>query len=143
MTRRADILPPIEPMYSEARAAKLLGIKKRSLRTERCNGRIGFKMVAGKVTYLHSHLVEWQQEGSSPCQDEAKDHTSSPSKRRASPKAFITSAGQKKAGPASVRQAKQTSDALKRRSQTGLSNKDRQHETGAQVIPLKLGLRTC
>ena len=59
MTRRADILPPFEPMYSEARAAKLLGIKNRSQRTDRCNGRIGFKMVAGKVTYLHSHLVEW------------------------------------------------------------------------------------
>jgi hypothetical protein len=126
-------------MYSETDAAKVLGINPRSLRTERTNGRIGYKMVAGKVMYRHSQLVAWQQEGSSPCQDEALDHTLFASKRKAGPKASTTSAGQKMAGQGSVRQAKQTSNALKKRSQTGLSNNDTRQETSGQVVPLKQG----
>src|SRR5262252_9189329 len=56
-------LEPLEPMYTEEHAARLLGITPRSLRTERENERIGYKPVAGKIMYRHSDLVRWQKRG--------------------------------------------------------------------------------
>ena len=53
----------LEPMYTEEHAARLLGIPPRSLRTERENGRIGYKPVCGRVMYRLSDLVRWQKRG--------------------------------------------------------------------------------
>jgi hypothetical protein len=53
----------IHPLYTEGEAARLLGIKPRSLRTERYAGRIAYKPVAGIIMYRHADLVAWQEEG--------------------------------------------------------------------------------
>jgi hypothetical protein len=50
----------LEPMYTEVEAARRLGIKPRSLRTERENGRIKFKKIACIPYYSLQDLVEWQ-----------------------------------------------------------------------------------
>lgn len=49
----------VEPLYSEADAARMVGVKIRSLRIEREHGRIAFKRVAGIPLYSKTHLVEW------------------------------------------------------------------------------------
>ena len=67
-------------LYTEIEAAEALGVKPRSLRTERVAGRIGYKPVAGKIMYRHSDLEHWLQQGEEPCQDEIEDRTSLQSK---------------------------------------------------------------
>ena len=69
-----------EPLYTEKEAAELLGIKERSLRTEREAGRLGFKKVAGKIMYRQRDLVAWLNLGEDTCQDATQDRTSSGSR---------------------------------------------------------------
>ena len=130
-------LAPIEPMYSEAHAAKKVGVKPRSLRTEREAGRIKFKRVAGKIMYRHSDLVQWQIEGETLCQDEARDLAWTLCANEAGPKQSTTSDGRKAAARASVAQAKRTSDALKSRSRVGSPSADTPPKAGGQVVPMK------
>jgi hypothetical protein len=129
-------LPEIEPMYSEAHAAKLCGIKPRSLRTEREAGRIRFKRVAGKTMYRHSDLLAWQQEGET-CRDKEEDRDLSPSRNGVGKEPCGISDGQSTAGRASVRQAKRTASALKRRSPTGSSNNVTVSDTAGQVVQIR------
>lgn len=53
----------IGQLLTEAEAARQIGIKPRSLRTERYAGRISFKRVAGKIYYRSADLEEWQGGG--------------------------------------------------------------------------------
>ena len=66
----------LDRLYTEAEAGEALGIKPRSLRTERVAGRIGYKRVAGKIMYRRRDLVEWMNQGEEPCRDEIEDRTS-------------------------------------------------------------------
>ncbi len=54
---------PFERLYTEIEGAEAVGIKPRSLRTERAAGRIGYKRVAGKIMYRHSDLEHWLRQG--------------------------------------------------------------------------------
>jgi hypothetical protein len=101
-------------LYTEIEAGKALGIKPRSLRTERIAGRIGYKRVAGRIMYRHSDLEHWLKQGENPCQDEIEDRTSSMSKRVAA----TTSASPKTDGTGAAAQALAISSKLKRRSKT-------------------------
>lgn len=49
-------------LYTEVQAAETVGISPRSLRSERTNGRIAFKRVAGKIMYRYEDLVAWERE---------------------------------------------------------------------------------
>src|SRR5689334_5968912 len=117
-----DALPPLEPLYSEIHAARILGIKPRSLRTERCAGRISYKRVAGKVMFRHSDLVAWQKEGT-PCQEAAqtKGQSLSQSKRRDGGNPSGISDGTKAAEATSVQRARAIAARLKRSSPDGSS----------------------
>ncbi|MCH9011942.1 MAG: helix-turn-helix domain-containing protein [Proteobacteria bacterium] len=108
------MIEPIERLYTETEAAELLGIKPRSLRTERVAGRIGFKRVAGKIMYRHSDLQKWMEQGEEPCRDQTEDRTSSISKRGAA----TTSPGPKTDGAGAAAQVRAISSRLKRRSKT-------------------------
>jgi Helix-turn-helix domain len=107
----------IEPLYSEEEAARRLGIKARSLRTERTAGRIGFKRVAGKIMYRHDDLTAWQREGER-CQavDRTSGQNSSSSKRKAGSGPSTTSGGAKVGGAESVRRALEIGERLKKSS---------------------------
>ena len=132
-----ELRSDLEPMYSEKQAAIKLGIKKRSLMTERVAGRIKSKKVAGKIFYLHSALVEWQQRDNHSCQEKVPDPGSYSSKRLDGLGASTTSDGRKMDVHASVRRAKQTSNALKRSSRTGSSLEAKKPSSTAPVVPLK------
>jgi DNA-binding XRE family transcriptional regulator len=69
--------PELEPLYTEVEAARLLGLKPRSLRSERTNGRISYKPVAGRIMYRASDLVRWQRQGERRCpkEDPAKSQS--------------------------------------------------------------------
>ncbi len=45
-------------LYTEIEAGKALGIKPRSLRTERIAGRIGYKRVAGRIIVRVHEVLE-------------------------------------------------------------------------------------
>jgi len=131
----------IYPLYSEVEAARMLGIKPRSLRTERYAGRIGYKPVAGKVMYRHADLVAWQQEGV-PCQGEGrtKARSSSNGRTKDGESRSGTSDGQKAAVPGSTQQALLIADKLTKSSAAGSSSADKtrkSHAPSAPVIPLR------
>jgi hypothetical protein len=128
-------------MYSEVEAARRLGIKPRSLRTERTNGRIAHKSVAGKIMYRHSDLVAWQREGE-PCRADGplKARNSSGSKREGGNNRSGTFAGAKVAEAASVQQAQAIAEELIRSSRAGSSSAaeaSTSHGKPAPVIPLR------
>jgi integrase len=50
----------IEPLYLECEAARMIGIEPRALRSERVNGRISYKKVAGRIMYGAEDLAEWR-----------------------------------------------------------------------------------
>ena len=52
-----------KPLYTEDELAGVLGIKPRSLRTERQAGRIGFKRVAGRIMYRPADAERWLDKG--------------------------------------------------------------------------------
>src|SRR5215475_2259688 len=110
----------IEPMYTEVEAARLVGIKPRSLRTERHAGRIRHKRVAGRIMYRHSDIVAWQRKDE-PCRAEGqiKDLSSSLSKRRVGSKGSGTFVGAKTAAASSVQQAQAIADRLIKSLHTG------------------------
>ena len=105
---------PIERLYTDTEAAEVLGIKPRSLRTERSAGRIGFKRVAGKVMYRHRDLVNWMNQGEEPCQDATEDRTSLQSKGAAT----SMSHGQKTDAADGEAQVRRISRTLKASSKT-------------------------
>ena len=104
----------LDRLYTEVEAAELLGIKPRSLRTERIAGRIGYKRVAGKIMYRHSDLEHWLRQREKRCQDETKDRTSSMSKRVA----VTTSPSPKTDGAGAAAQVRAISSRLKASSKT-------------------------
>ena len=112
----------LEPMYSEIEAARRLGIKPRSLRTEREAERITHKKVAGKIMYRHSDLVAWQRKGET-CREDApiKGRGLSPSRERDSGNPSGTSGGAKTAAPASTAPGLVIADQLIRSSRAGFS----------------------
>jgi hypothetical protein len=102
-----------ERLYTETEAAELIGIKARSLRSERLAGRITYKRVAGKIMYRHdTDLLQWMRKGEEPCPDETEDRTLSGSR----PAAPGTSPGPRAAEASGEARAKATASALKRRS---------------------------
>src|SRR5690242_2690959 len=131
-----EALPPLEPLYSESHAARILGIKPRSLRNERCAGRISYKRVAGKVMFRHSDLVAWQKKGT-PCQEDAqtKGPSSLLSKSRAGGNPSGTSAGTPVAEATGVQRARAIAARLKRSSPDGSSAEPTRSR--GRVIPLK------
>ena len=126
----------VDRLYSEIYAAEVMGIKPRSLRTERQAGRIGYKRVAGKVMYRESDLIAWQNQGIAPCHDRTEDRASSPSRKRAGSAASTTSAGPKTAAHASVQRAKAISNELKRSSRSGCSLRG-EESYAAPMIPMR------
>ena len=102
----------LDRLYTEIEAAEALGIKPRSLRTERFAGRIGFQRVAGKIMYRHSDLQKWMVRGEKPWPDVERDRGSSIS----TSEPVTTSAGPKTDGPAKEAQVRKISDSLKKRS---------------------------
>ena len=104
----------LDQLYTEVEGADALGIKPRSLRTERLAGRIGYKRVAGKIMYRRPDLVEWMNQGEEPCRDEIEDRTSSLSKVAAT----FTSPGPKADGVGDAAQVRATSRKLKGYSKT-------------------------
>ena len=132
----AATLPELEPMYSEAHAAKLVNIETRSMRTEREAGRIRFKKVAGKIMYTHSQLVAWQREDEQ-CREREEDRDLSPFKSGVGNNLSGTSDGQKTVAHASVQRAKQTASALKRRSRTGSSSDATPAANAGPVVPIR------
>ena len=104
----------------QAEAAKKIGIKVRSLRTERIAGRIGHKRVAGKVMYRERDIERWFNEGEEPWHDRTEALTSDSSRREAS----ITSAGAKAGAAGSAARAQKISQQLKGRSRPSSDRKD-------------------
>ncbi len=104
----------LDRLYTEIEAAEVLGIKPRSLRTERVAGRIGFKRVAGKIMYRHSDLQKWMEQGEEPCRDAIEDHTSSISNRMAA----TAYPGPKTDAAGAAAQVRAISRKLKKRSKT-------------------------
>ena len=104
----------LDRLYTEFEAAEVLGIKPRSLRTERVARRIGFKRVAGKIMYRHSDLQKWMEQGEEPCRDEIKDRTSCMSNRVA----VTTSPSPKTDGAGAAAQVRAISSRLKASSKT-------------------------
>jgi hypothetical protein len=135
-------LPEIEPFYTEADAAKRLGIEFTWLRAERYAGRIGWKKVAGPVMYRHQDLVDWQKRGISPCQeaDPPPNRGSSTYSARVV-RPSTKSTGTTDSGSASVQRAQAAAEKLIKSSHAGsrttkTSNAD---SPPARVIPLKRG----
>ena len=133
-------LPELEPLYTEAEAAKKLGIAFRWLRAERYAGRIGWKKVAGRVMYRHRDLVDWQKKGIEPCPAAAppanpvSSANSKPAARRSG-----KSTGTTESGSASVRRALAAAEKLIRSSRAGSSTTKTNSADSppAPVIPLK------
>ncbi len=117
-----------KPLYTEKEAAELLGIKERSLRTEREAGRLGFKKVAGKVMYRQRDLDTWLDLGEDPCPDATEDRTSSGSK----PEGAIISPIPKADAASAARRVKSATTALKKRSRDSSPSSP---ATAARVIP--------
>ncbi len=117
-------------LYTEKEAAILLGIKERSLRTERMARRIGFKRVAGKIMYRHRDLVDWIERGEEPCQDETADRTSFSSR----PVGATTSPTPSTDEASDAQRIRTITSKLKRRSP---SSSPSGHVTGGRVIPAK------
>ena len=69
---------PIEPLYTEVEAARLLGIKSTWLRAERYAGRISWKKVAGHAMYRRADLVAWQKKGVPVREDAREDGRTAP-----------------------------------------------------------------
>ncbi len=111
MTRAVQEL---DRLYTEDEAGEALGIKPRSLRTERVAGRIGYKRVAGKIMYRRRDLVEWMNQGEEPCRDEIEDRTSLPSRGAKT----IISLGPKTDGAGDAAQVRAISQKLKGCSKT-------------------------
>ena len=101
-------------LYTEIEGADAIGIKPRSLRTERVAGRIGYKRVAGKIMYRHSDLEHWLQQGEEPCHDEIEGLTSLPSRDART----ITSLGPKPDAAGAAAQVRAISEKLKGSSKT-------------------------
>ena len=131
----------IEPMYTEVEAARLVGVKPRSLRTERCAGRIGYKKVAGKVMYRRSDLVAWQRKGE-PClaDGQTKAQSSFSFEREAGRRRSGTFGGARAAAAGSVQQALAIAEQLIKSSPGGFSNVaavSKNPARAAPVIPLR------
>jgi len=127
----------LEPMYSEIEAARRLGIKPRSLRTEREAERITHKKVAGKIMYRHSDLVAWQRKGET-CREDApiKGRGSSSSRERDSGNPSGTSGGAKTAAPASTAPGLVIADQLIRSSRAGYSKKAAASKSRKNAAPV-------
>jgi hypothetical protein len=72
---------PIEPLYYEDQAAKMVGVPPRALRSERTAGRIGYRKVAGRIMYRLDDLIAWQELIARPAIP--KDRSSDPIPRKA------------------------------------------------------------
>jgi hypothetical protein len=131
----------LEPMYTEVEAARRLGIKPRSLRTERQHHRIGHKPVAGKIMYRHSDLVAWQRRGETCREDDPmKAQNSSSVRKRCGNNRSGASAGVTPDATASVQRAQATAAQLINSSRAGSSREaeaSKSHSEPARVIPLK------
>ena len=117
----------LERIYTEDEAAELVGIKPRSLRTERTAGRIGYKRVAGKIMYRHSDLEHWLKQGEHPCRDETEDRTSLPSRDART----ITSPGPRTDGADGAARVRGISQRLKASSKT--SSPEHQDDQGRVI----------
>jgi len=129
----------LEPMYTEEHAASLLGIRPRSLRTERENGRIGYKPVCGRIMYRLSDLVRWQKRGV-PWRADGRRKGQNSSSSQDGKSQPTRSVGRRKGRLASLRQVRAISDMLKKSSGSGSSLKDetpKNRTLPADVIPLK------
>lgn len=115
-------------LYTEAEAAALIGIKARSLRTERQAGRIGYKRSAGRIMYRPRDLRRWLNEGIEPCHDETKARILSGDKIAES----ITSATPRPEDPGALQRLQATSAKLKKRS-AGSSPSTGQATTGRVI----------
>ena len=133
----------IQPLYTEVEAARLLGIKPRSLRTERCAGRISYKPVAGKIMYRHGDLIAWQNEGISSCLAQTPARGSSSSETRDGPAPSSISVGRSKGRNASGQRLSMPPilGALRNTSRTGSTSAAEPREP-AHVIPIKSGSPT-
>ena len=114
-------------LYTETEAGEALGIKPRSLRTERVAGRIGYKRVAGKIMYRRRDLVEWMNQGEEPCRDEIEDRTSLPSRDART----ITSPGPRTDGADGAARVRGISQRLKASSKT--SSPEHQDDQGRVI----------
>jgi hypothetical protein len=131
----------LEPMYTEVEAARRLGIKPRSLRTERKHQRIGHKPVAGKIMYRHSDLVAWQRKGETCREDDPmKGQNSSSARKRSGDNPSGASGGVTADATASVQRARATAAQLIKSSRAGSSKEagaSKSRNEPARVIPLK------
>lgn len=59
MAERAPL--PVEPLFLECEAARMIGIEPRALRSERAAGRITYRKVAGRIMYRADDLTAWQE----------------------------------------------------------------------------------
>jgi len=122
---------------TEARLAGLLGLKPRSLRSERTAGRIAWKPIAGKVFYLPAAVNEWLQDGV-PCRDGDRDRGSSSGGTVAASRSML-SAGTSEEANASAQRALAAARMLKTLSRTSSSPAATGKAKAApgRVIPMK------
>lgn len=133
------VVADIDPLYTEREAAHMIGIKPRTLRTERYAGRIRYRQVASRVMYRLDDLKAWQ-EGICRGGDQTKDRSSFSLKRGAGDKVSGTSDGPRAAEVGSVQQAQAIAETLIRSSAGGSSNAAGQSKSrrgAGHVIPLR------
>ena len=123
---------------TEARLAALLGVKPRSLRSERAAGRIAWKPIAGKIYYLPAAVSNWLQDDV-PCREGDRDRASS-SGGTGTANRSMSSAGTSEDANASAQRALAAARMLKTLSPTSSSpaatGKARASGRG-RVIPMK------
>ena len=125
----------IQPLFTEAEAARKLGVRARSLRSERVAGRITFRKVAGKIMYRADDLAAWQ-ENIAICHDQTKDRASGKTRGAA------VRTGSTGPTPQGAAAALAQAHAIKRKlldsSPDGSQSTSTSERTGpARVVPLK------
>ena len=131
-----DFLAGAAPV-TEARLAALLGLKPRSLRSERAAGRIAWKPIAGKVFYLPGAVLNWLHD-EVPCREGDRVHGSSSGGTPAASRS-MSSAGTSEEANASAQRALAAARMLKTLSRTSSSPAatGRARDGQGRVIPMK------
>jgi hypothetical protein len=126
--------PAIAPLFFEADAARILGIRPGALRVERKARRITYRLVAGRVMYRADDLTAWQEAVACRARPQAPS-----SGRTRSAKASSTSTGPtSEAEAGSVARALAISDQLIKPSRPGSSTAAPNPQHGlAPVVQLR------
>ena len=108
------VLDPSKALFTPKEAAEALGIKERSLRTERIQGRLGYKKVAGKYMHRRQDLEKWLELGEDAC----PDATAAPTFSGSPNVAATISAGPSTAERENAAPVQQIASKLKQHSET-------------------------